>query len=305
MEISFDVELFFKDTDVYTIREFYEEDLFRESAITEINNRYEKFPFKVENSSIEQKIYDLCNFVEKGYLKVWIKDGLLHRTNGPAYINLDRREVRYIINGSYVENLPCIIIYDENGKVYKEMWCKYNKYHRDDDQPAISVFGEKKSFFWITNGIVCRKFDRPSFVSYYPSGEKEYEKWYYGSVPHRISGPAIIHYYSSGSVKYYVYFRFGKLFNDLGPAIVKYHENGNKEIEIYLQNKAPGSKRIIDEYILNKFDESIVGQIHRIEGPAIIIYNVDGTIFSEAFITHGVLICWNIINSTGSTCQKT
>jgi len=89
----------------------------------------------------------------------------------------------------------CDICYFDDGSLKCKKWYKDNKYHRDEDEPAVidyHLFGKIKSQGWYRNGFKHRDGDKPAFIEYFISGSVKQEIWYKDGECHRIGGPAKI-----------------------------------------------------------------------------------------------------------------
>ena len=95
-------------------------------------------------------------FTYPGGTKEWIKNGDLHREDGPAKI--------YVDGGEY--------------------WYKNGERHREDGPAVIYHTGHEE---WFKNGQYHRE-DGPAII--YTNGRKE---WYQNGKRHRLGGPAVIH----------------------------------------------------------------------------------------------------------------
>ena len=83
------------------------------------------------------KIYDNC--------KVWTKNGLRHREDGPAIIDSDGTEYWCVNDNFHREDGPAII--DVNGN---EEWYLNGKLHREDGPAIIKYDGYQA---WSFNGL--------------------------------------------------------------------------------------------------------------------------------------------------------
>jgi len=93
------------------------------------------------------------DFYKNGNLRkeIYCKNGLLHREDGPAYINYfinEEVEKEYYKNGRrHRENGPAIIKHYEDGKIYYESYYINGKLHREDG-PARIWYGYDGITIW-------------------------------------------------------------------------------------------------------------------------------------------------------------
>lgn len=113
--------------------------------------------------------------------------GILHRTNGPAEINPERK--RWYRHGKlHRKNGPAVEM------EHLLSWYENGMLHRENDLPAhISSLGTE----WWTNGKLHRDDDNPAVV------EINRQMWYKHGQKHRFMGPAVI--YNDGDVYYFIY----------------------------------------------------------------------------------------------------
>jgi len=109
--------------------------------------------------------------------KAWIKEGKLHRENGPAIIYPDG-EKHWYKEGKYHRLDGPAVEYADGSK----FWFKEGKYHRLNGPAVEYPSGEKH---WFKEGKYHR-LDGPAVE--YSSGRKY---WYKEGEHHRIDGPAV------------------------------------------------------------------------------------------------------------------
>jgi len=109
----------------------------------------------------------------------WYNDnGILHRDDGPAYIESDGTEQWWIHGHRHREDGPAVVW--SNGT--KEWWVNHKR-HRVDGPARIYADGTKA---WYQNGLLHR-LDGPATI--YSHGVQE---WYRHGKRHRVDGPARI-----------------------------------------------------------------------------------------------------------------
>lgn len=138
----------------------------------------------------------------------WYKDGLLHRTRGPAMVyDGDGYKLRqYWINGKrHNPNGPAMVFIHSGGDFRREWWIN-GKRHRADG-PAV-VLKQNHNGILLTAQEWCRRgkyhrIDGPAFkitVSTFDDPTfQPFERWYVNGKLHRLDGPAFI---SSSMMQY-------------------------------------------------------------------------------------------------------
>jgi hypothetical protein len=195
--------------------------------------------------------------------KLWYKDGVLHREDGPAieHANGDKFWYRdgklHRLDGPAEEYASGTRCWYKDGKCHREdgpsceysngdkIWHRHGKFHREDGPACEYSDGTKK---WYRDGKLHRE-DGPACE--YSDGRKmwhndgnlhreggpacEYsdgtKKWYKDGNLHRLDGPAIEW---AGGTKYW--YKDGNLHREDGPAIE--YEDGSK---IWYLNDVPQS----------------------------------------------------------------
>lgn len=173
------------------------------------------------------------------------------------------RQVEWI---PYSINLPAYV--ENHYNVYKEIWCKGYKYHREDG-PAHVI--KKQGYYleeWCFNGRLHR-LDGPAILEINKNNDNYYcEKWYKNSKLHREDGPA---YIIKQTYKHNEYWYINNcLHREDGPAKI---ENSNLLIltEWYKNGKlhredGPAKIEIDNRTTLIEWYKN--SRLHRSDGPA-------------------------------------
>lgn len=186
----------------------------------------------------------------------WYNYGKLHRLKGPAslWYRLDEE------GGCHLE---------------KQTWCINGEQHRIDD-PAIVEYHENGCLYmeaWYQRGRNWR-WDGPSVIFYDQEGILESKLWYdhcgNNEELHRYDGPAVLKYYQNGEVKEEEWRYYGDLCRPggSGPFRIDYHSNGKKSKEKW------GYKGILSRW----------------DGPALVIYDINGKIIEQHCYKDGKLM---------------
>ena len=114
---------------------------------------------------------------------------------------------------------------------------------------------------------------------------------------HRENGPAVIQYFEDGQIKSEEYFLNGEYFESDSPSKIEYYSNGNVYLEIYknFTNKQGkitkcfrysngNMKREEYQYECN---DKMLDNFHRLDGPAIIDYDMNGKVVNEEYFING------------------
>lgn len=104
------------------------------------------------------------------YVKWFTKDGVQHRTDGPAYLSK---------TGNYI-------------------WYLNGKEHRDGDEPAASS-DRGNHLTWYKHGKPHREDDKPAVVW----KRRNLKAWYLNGLHHRLNGPAVE--WPDGSKMWYIH----------------------------------------------------------------------------------------------------
>jgi len=104
-----------------------------------------------------QKVISLYDHVPQIEYEAWVKNGKLHRIDGPAVI-------RYL----------------ENGQLQNISWHINRKFHRIGAPAAISYFKNRqiRNEVWYKNGQLHRLGGAPADIEYFENGQIKYEAWY-------------------------------------------------------------------------------------------------------------------------------
>ncbi len=237
-----------------------------------------------------------------------IKNGKLHRDDGPAIERFNGDKEWYINGKLHKENGPAIELDDgtkswyKNGKRHREdgpanefangdkEWRINDELHRDGGPAVEKANGDKE---WYKNGKLHRE-DGPAIEK--ANGDKEWlingkrhrddgpavendgrKEWWVNGKLHRDDGPAIE--YTSGDKEWYM---DGEIHREGGPAIERV--NGDKEWRINGKfHRKGGPAR---EYANGRKEWWVNGRLHREDGPAIEydddeLWFLDGTLYSE------------------------
>lgn len=178
---------------------------------------------------------------------IYIKDGMLHREDGPAFL----------INTRY--NYSCI-------------YYKHNKVHREDGPASIKYSCNKKEnkIMWVVNGKIHKTDGPSSIVVRYENNNVYYkETWFFNGIVHRVDEPAITEKLNNEiiSEKWYtnnVFYKQKTIFLERTNKItIKKYTNDEGKIHndkecAYIQKTDKG---IIKEWHVN-------GLLHRVGEPA-------------------------------------
>jgi len=178
---------------------------------------------------------------------------------------LTEKEIRELLKGRYEvwrdevtkelhrdNDLPALIEYYKNGRVYREKWYSNGKLHRENDLPAYITYyntdvnrivdnnGVIESVCieeWYVNGELHRENDLPAYIEYSDNngviGSKSLEIWYINGFLHRDNDlPTVIFYYENGTKKNEYWYINGKQHRENAlPAYIEYRKNGSIERE--------------------------------------------------------------------------
>ena len=232
----------------------------------------------------------------------WYHDGLLHRTDGPAFRVMDDdgnlNQEMWFIHGE--EQECCFWTRHSNGNVDFKQWSLNGELHRIDGPAKItwSIYGgflEKEMWFihgeeqktcawtwyrddcpagkyWTLDGVPHR-IDGPASQNWDEDGNLKSEVWYQSGVPHRIDGPAEI-VLRGGLITAEAWYKNGEKHRIDGPALSHYSTwNKTCQSECWYQN---GRKHRIDGPAMwwfcegKKFEEWYKNdRLHREDGPAV------------------------------------
>lgn len=154
--------------------------------------------------------------------------------------------------------------------------------------------------------------DGPAITFFHEeTGNKWSEHWYMNNKIHRLDGPAETSWYKNGNVHYAKYLVNGQLHKTNGPAETFYAENGKKKSEKWLINgemqkefyyfEDSGSvaeQKIVigtNAILLQWYENGQLKQethyenhkIHKPDGPAVILWNEDGSLDEAIYAFKG------------------
>ncbi len=220
--------------------------------------------------------------------------------------DIQQRDIEYYTNGKTKQ----IEIYIKNG------------IRHNNTTPSILTYyehGGKKSEEWYWNGELHR-IDGPAEITYFSEGDMKTERWYYEGLLHNIKGPAEIIYKSPGMLQHEACYvknvlhspsknnpnkhvaKISKLcypdyistnfynastnfYKELIPSRVIYENNMIKSKEWHLYGVRHG---------VNGVRHGVNGVRH-VSEPAVINYDTtDGSIMSEEYYFHGMLLQENL-----------
>lgn len=174
----------------------------------------------------------------------WLKDGDLHREDGPA-------SIRYRPDGTveveewhqhghlHREDGPAITRFRPDGTVEVEEWHQLGRFHRDIGPTRVTYRpdGSPELEEWLHEAERHRE-GGPARVSYRPDGAVEEEEWYYNGQRHRVDGPASTSYYQDGTPRAVEWYRDGKRHREDGPARAVHRPDGTTEREEWYRDGA-------------------------------------------------------------------
>jgi hypothetical protein len=250
--------------------------------------------------------------------EVWVdENGKFHRDKFPAIITRNSRdeiiEKKWYKHGNNFrpDDKPSIIEYKlsditkENKTT--EIWTRPDgKIGRDGDKPSIIKYDNyrnKEQAIWQEDRKKYRAGDKPADIMYRPAGGKLQEIWYEpnGKVGRSNGKPAIIHYSKNDGKTpvQKIWKRNGKIYRDDDkPSIVTFSgATGIKNREEWInennETHRDGDKPAIivynDDGILVQKIWNKKNKIHRIDGPANVLYWRNGTPRSESWYRAGIL----------------
>ena len=190
-----------------------------DGAIRESNRLQVKKMMLTREITGEEKKEKLTGHLAVEEFEFWYVGGVLHRDDGPAFIDNDYGEEKWYQHGELHrdDDKPAVII--AGGTME---WYQRGKLHRDDDKPAVIETKVKK---WYQRGKLHREGDKPAYIF-----EGVEEKWYHHGELHREGDkPAVIH---SNGTKYW--YQNGLKHREDAPAVifrsgaVEWYKNGEK-----------------------------------------------------------------------------
>ncbi len=224
---------------------------------------------------IKYYITGICNGQYQTCFGIYhMKDGKLHRTDGPAIIHSSHLNhsdgCEWYFNGQLHRDNGPAVISEEKGL----SWYKHGKLHRLNGPAYIWYKSIKK---WYVDGKLHR-INGPAIIDH---GRQE---WFYRGLRHRVKGPA----YDDYDKGHREWFYYGKRHNTNGPAYIdlkngikewfhhgKYHRidgaaviRRNEKIKQYWVNgklHRPGKPALIQDDCVAYY---FLDKLHRIDGPA-------------------------------------
>lgn len=166
--------------------------------------------------------------------------GMLHRSDGPAYIEKNDNgeilcEAYYILGQLHRVDGPAEIKYNLSNKDNKYIYCKWmqnNEIHRENGPAIEHCTGSKE--YWIKGKL--HRSDGPAITN----SNNTIHQWYYNGFRHRDNGPAIENINDSNDNEYY--------FNN-----IKYKKDEYQQI-INNQNGFPVVVNILQKF-MNEYNK--------------------------------------------------
>lgn len=203
--------------------------------------------------------------------KQWLKDGKLHREDGPAVITYsdcyddEIRGMQWYQNGKlHREDGPASLYIQVD---YERRVGIDNTLHCDSEQDWYIDSKLHHGYFiheqkWYQNGELHR-LDGPAHImrhEYDHGADIQDQKWYQNGKLHRLDGPAMTSYTRSGSIFNEQWHQNGKIHRLDGPAVVEYYTYNS-----FLIFPIQAGVRKVQWYK--------DGELHRESGPAVITYS--------------------------------
>lgn len=108
---------------------------------------------------------------------LFIKNGMLHREDGPSFISMSKgkyREHYYLCNILHRSNGPAV--FESDGFYRKNKWYRYGRLHRDNEPAIEEIFENETKLIWYQSGKIHRV-DEPAWIE--TLGKNTIvEKWY-------------------------------------------------------------------------------------------------------------------------------
>ncbi len=226
------------------------------------------------------------------------KNGLLHKTNGPALVQYcENKNIRSIMwytnNIIHRDDGPAEIQYYVNGNLSTVKWINNGSVHREDG-PSIIRYdpnGNLGSIYYITHGRE-NKFDGPTYITYSANNKFQCAMWKKNDILHRTDGPALINITIYGVQ--FLWYIDGKHHRDDGPSCASYKFNWMPisytyhNTDILHNTDGPCIIQYDMEGKLKLYEYRIKGILHREYGPAKILYH-EGKISRVYYYIKGVL----------------
>jgi hypothetical protein len=241
------------------------------------------------------KTYDLASSssLEKKDINIKLEDGcVVHRdddlpavieylTNGIIYKMIWYKEGRI-----HRDNDKYAMVHLFNDVATMETWYKEGMTHRDNDLPAeITYYGNKNilSQTWYQNGKRHREGDNPANIVFNLNGIINAQEWRINDLYHRENDkPAhILYYISTGNIWFEKWYHYGKTHRAGDkPSCIVYYNSINKIRSLsWTKEDKPFRTKGNHHYIEYRENGSIFTKSYFKDGNNIdFIYNTDGTL---------------------------
>ena len=228
------------------------------SSVLDLNKIFGVEGYEAGLSESEMSDFNISKLQLSEFIKMYLssspsKESITDYIESISFVNF---KVTYRKNGSVKseawlkydklhrdDDEPAYIRYRMDGSVEWEAWFKDGKRHRDDDKPASITYRKDGSVWaesWYKDGNYHRGNDKPAYVFYYEGEEKlvELEHWYKDGKYHRENDkPAYIRYRKDGSVNLKSWYKDGERHRDNDkPATIYYHKDGLVWSEVYYKD---------------------------------------------------------------------
>lgn len=200
-----------------------------------------------------------------------VVDGEYHSTDGPAQVTAVGdvvTQLHYMVNNQYHRvGSPAKILNNTDGSKQIEEWYIDGKKHREDG-PALSKWNGDvvTTEEWYLNGKLHRA-DGPAITKRNADGSIISEEWYVNGERHRVGAPAKIVHATPHKAQIDIWYLDDKHYRS-----TTYDVNTGKPSQ--------------DEWLMPSQDDEWGKGIynrHRVDGPAIVSYNEDGSISTEEY----------------------
>lgn len=165
-----------------------------------------------------------------------------------------------------IEQIDNYMGVEEHNSVTKRFkWMNFNRVYHRKNKPAYIQYKRGPYIVcveeWYKHGLYYREQDNPTHIEHHGDGGC-HKKWFNDKRQlHRDNAPAWIIYYSNGNIHHEYWYQYGQFAPDK-PHHRSYDESGN----------------LIGEYWMNHMG------LHRINGPARIVYYTNGKVKSEEWL---------------------
>lgn len=250
------------------------------------------------------------NYVDLPTLEIYYKNGVITREKKPAKIDYQFKHCDRIKNEYYYKDgqyhrgndLPAVILRDENDNIAKQEWYKDGLKHREGNKPsyiATNSNGRVECEKWYKNGIPTRENNLANSVTYFSNGKISEEEWLdeNGTYKDLNGEPNSISYYSTGEIS-------GKYLRKVGgtrydsvkdlPAVVEYTKNGTLKKEEWYKNGVRHRDNFLPADIAyfisgkKRYEKYYMdGKMSNYKGAAHIIFTQTGEIKSETNYVDG------------------